>query len=207
MEKIVVSCKDYTIFRADVDILHDVARFVVTENYNHHSSGVYPETIKKEIDEIYKEELSYTNGSECFVVRDNENNLIGCIRVFKWDTHILLPMQKIFHVSPLEIINNDPEASFWHIGRFAIKSTFGFSTVTLFKQLMTLAVTPIMHAGNSYMIAETDCHLLKIMNALGIETRKIADPLIYLASRTIPIYSSKEGLTRFYQKYNHLVVA
>ncbi len=72
---------------------------------------------------------------------------------------------------------------------------------------MTLAVIPILHDDNSYMIAETDSHLLRIMNALGIVTRQIGDPIVYLASETIPVCSSKIGLTEFYQKCHHLLHA
>ncbi|MBD5330370.1 MAG: hypothetical protein HDS00_07830 [Bacteroides sp.] len=93
------------------------------------------------------------------------------------------------------------------MGRFAIDSTSGLSTITLFKQLMTLAVAPILREDDSYMIAETDSHLLRVMNLLGIETRQIGEPMIYLASETIPVYSSKRGLTRFYQRYYPLLVA
>jgi len=207
MEKVVWSCNDYSIFRVGTDRLHDVASFVVTENYNHHSSGSLPDTIIQEIEDIYHEELSYSKDSFCFIVRDKNRKIIGSIRVFKWDKQTPTPMQKIFHISPLEKVSNKTDTSFWHIGRFAIDSSAGFSTVTLFKQLMTLAVAPILREKNSYMIAETDGHLLRVMNALGIETLQIGNPLIYLASETIPICSSKKGLTNFYQRYCTLLQA
>ncbi|MDE7413164.1 MAG: hypothetical protein K2N05_05160 [Muribaculaceae bacterium] len=97
------------------------------------------------------------------------------------------------------MVEDTPATSFWHIGRFAIDSTSDFSTIILFKQLMALAVSLILGEDDSYMIAETDKHLLRVMNALGIETHQIGNPLIYLASETIPVYSSKKGLTKFYQ--------
>lgn len=207
MEKAVISCKDYTIFRVGTDRLHDVASFVVTENYNHHSSDKIPESAIREIEEIYREELSYTKNAEYFIVRDNRGKMIGCIRVFQWDKQTPIPMQKLFHISPLDKVESNPNSSFWHIGRFAINSTSGFSTITLFKQLMTLALAPIMEEENSYMIAETDSHLLKVMNALGIETRQIGNPLIYLASETIPVCSSKKELTLFYTRHYSLLSA
>lgn len=207
MEKAVISCKDYTIFRVGADRLHEVVSFVVTENYSHHSSGSVPESARQEIEDIYHEELSYSGNSQYFIVLDNNGKMIGSIRVFRWDMQTPIPMQKIFHVSPLEKVESSADSSFWHIGRFAIDSTSGFSTVTLFKQLMTLAVSPIMKEDNSYMIAETDSHLLKVMNALGIETHQIGDSLIYLASETIPVCSSKKELTRFYTRYYSLLSA
>lgn len=110
-------------------------------------------------------------------------------------------MQKIFHISPLETVGDRRAASFWHIRRFAIKSSVGFSTVILFKQLMTLAVSPIMRYNDSYMIAETDVHLLKVINALGLKTRKIGKSVTYLASGPIPICSAKEELVDFYRRW------
>lgn len=207
MEKVIWSCSDYSILRVGTDRLHDVARFVVTQNYNHHSSEPIPDTARQEIEDIYREELSYSGNSACFIVRDKEDRMVGSIRVFRWDKRTPTPMQKIFHISPLEKVGDTPRTSFWHIGRFAIDSTSGFSTVTLFKQLMTLAVTPILREDDSYMIAETDSHLLRVMNALGIETRQIGNPLIYLASETIPVCSSKKGLTKFYQRCYPLLTA
>ncbi len=208
MERAIWSCSDYTIFRAGTDRLHDVARFVVTQNYNHHSSEPIPDTAQREIEDIYREELSYSGDySAYFIVRDKEGKIIGSIRVFRWDKKTPTPMQKIFHISPLEKVGNTPGTSFWHIGRFAIDSASGFSTVTLFKQLMTLAVAPILREDDSYMIAETDSHLLRVMNALGIETQQIGNPLVYLASETIPVYSSKKGLTKFYQRSYPLLTA
>ncbi|WP_300912519.1 hypothetical protein [uncultured Bacteroides sp.] len=207
MEKAIWSCKDYSIFKVGGNLLQDIARFVVTENYKHHSSGHAPNMAQREIEEIYREELAYSKDSAYFIVKDNEGKIIGSIRVFKWDRRTITPMQKIFHISPLEAIENNSGTSFWHIGRFAIDSRCGFSTVRLFKQLMTLAVAPILHEDDSYMIAETDSHLLKVMNALGIETRQIGNPIIYLASETIPVCSSKKGLTDFYQRFHPLLSA
>lgn len=207
MEIKIWTCDKYSIFKVGIDRIYDIAKFVVSQNYYHHTSVSLPITARNEIEDIYKEELSYSRDSTYFIVRDKEEKLIGCIRVFRWDKRIPTPMQKIFHISPLEKVDSAPATSFWHIGRFAIDSTSGFSTVTLFKQLMTLAVEPILREEDSYMIAETDSHLLRVMNALGIETRQIGNPQIYLASETIPVCSSKKGLTKFYQRCYPLLVA
>jgi len=50
--------------------------------------------------------------------------------------------------------------NYWHIGRFAIAKDSEISTLTLFKQLMALAVKPIVEDKYSYMIAEIDSKLL-----------------------------------------------
>lgn len=207
MENVIWSCHDYSIFRTDTNLLHDVVRFVVTQNYAHHSLAHNPDTIRREVEELCREELSYSGDSAYFVVRDKAGKMIGSIRVFRWDKHTPTPMQRLFNISPLEVIGNNPGASLWHIGRFAIDSKSGFPTITLFKQLMVLAIVPILRETDSYMIAETDSHLLRVMNALGIETRQIGEPLIYLASETIPIFSTRNGLTKFYQRCHTLLSA
>lgn len=205
MESIIWSNTDYSIFRVDAELLYTMASFVVMENYNHHSSSVMNNTVKYEIDKIYMEELLYVNYSRYYIVRDKKGKMVGCIRVFKWDKKTPTPMQRVFHICPLTSVENNMEASFWHIGRFAISAASEFSTIILFKQLMALAITPILQEKNSYMIAETDRHLLRVMNMLGIETRQLATSMTYLASETIPICASRQGLTKFYKKYSNLI--
>ena len=207
MEIKIWTCDNYSIFKVGIERLYDIAKFVVIQNYTHHTSASLPTMAKNEIEDIYKEELSFSRSSTYFIVRDKEGKLIGSIRVFKWDRHTLMPMQKIFQISPLEKVDSTEATSFWHIGRFAIDPSPRFSTVTLFKQLMALAMAPILQEEDSYMIAETDSHLLRVMNSLGIETRQIGNPQIYLASETIPVCSSKKGLTKFYQRCYPLLAA
>ena len=69
---------------------------------------------------------------------------------------------------------------------------------------MVYAVHPIVCDEKSYMIAETDSKLLKVMNALGIETIQLGHSINYLASETIPVCSSKNGLLLFYKHYRRL---
>lgn len=59
----------------------------------------------------------------------------------------------------------------------------------------------------SYMIAETDSKLLRVMNALGIKTKILGKSIYFLTSETIPINSSKRGLLPFYKHYNTLLEA
>lgn len=201
METKIWTCSKYAIFQVGIERIHEIVEFVVTQNYKHHLSESIPDKARLDVENIYSEELSYYSDSSYFIVQNKKGKMVGCIRVFRWDKQIPTPMQKIFHISPLEKVGDTPNSSFWHIGRFAIDSTSGISSVTLFKQLIALAVTPIIQEDDSYMIAETDCHLLRVMNALGIETHQIGNPLIYLASETIPIYSSKKGLIKFHKRY------
>ncbi|WP_289073886.1 hypothetical protein [uncultured Bacteroides sp.] len=208
MEKLIYVNEQYNIWQlTGEECLQELAEFVVRENYKHHDGDLSSECIKDEINTVYNEELQYIDNSIIFIVRNNAGNILGSIRVFKWDRKKILPMQKIFGINPLVTIHSESDYTYWHIGRFAIDSFTGIPTITLFKQLMIYAVHPIVSEGRSYMIAETDSKLLKVMNVLGIETKCLGDSIYYLASETIPIYSSKQGLLGFYTHYQNLYQA
>lgn len=207
MKKLVYTNATYQIWQLGKESLHTLAEFVVKENYKHHTGSLSSEHICNEIEAVYQEELLYADNSQIFMVYDKGGKVIGSIRVFKWDRKQILPIQKIFGVNPLKVIHSEAEYNYWHIGRFAIDSFAGISTITLFKQLMVYAVHPIVYDDKSYMIAETDTKLLKVMNALGIETTRLGDSMYYLASETIPVCSSKQGLSSFYAHYRKLCQA
>lgn len=208
MEKLIYTNGQYSIWQlAGKENLYELAEFVVRENYKHHVGNFSSESIKDEIHSVYQEELQYINSSTIFVVRNDASKIIGSIRVFKWDRKKILPLQKIFGINPLLAIHSETDYNYWHIGRFAIDSFAGIPTVTLFKQLMVYAVHPIVCDNKSYMIAETDSRLLKVMNALGIETVRLGHSINYLASETIPVCSSKNGLLLFYKHYRSLYQA
>lgn len=205
MERLIYTNGQYNIWQLlGKKYLYELAEFVVKENYKHHAGGFISENINDKINTVYQEELQYTENSIIFVVRNGVGKIIGSIRVFKWDRKKVLPIQKIFGIDPLKDIHPENDYSYWHIGRFAIDSFAGFPTITLLKQLMVYAVHPIVCDKKSYMIAETDSRLLKVMNALGIETVQLGESLNYLASETIPVYSSKKGLSAFYKHYRSL---
>lgn len=207
MEKLIYTNKYYQIWQLDKKNLYELAEFVVKENYKHHAGEFSSESINNDIYSVYQEELQYIDNSTIFVVRNNAGKIIGSIRVFKWDKKKTLPIQKIFGIDPLMAIHSEKKYSYWHIGRFAIDSFAGIPTITLFKQLMVYAVHPIVRENESYMIAETDSKLLKVMNGLGIETIQLGHSVHYLASETIPICSSKNGLLLFYKHYRDLYQA
>lgn len=207
MKKLVYTNATYQIWQLGKENLYTLAEFVVKENYKHHTGSLASESIRDEIEAVYQEELLYADHSQIFMVYDKVGKIIGSIRVFKWDKEQTHPIQKIFGINPLDSIHSEAEYSYWHIGRFAIDSFAGVPTLTLFKQLMVYAVHPIVCDDKSYMIAETDSKLLKVMNALGIETTRLGDSIYYLASETVPVCSSKQGLSRFYAHYGKLYQA
>ncbi len=156
---------------------------------------------------VYNEEKAlYSDTSNIYIARYN-HKIIGSIRVFKWDRKKELPIEKMYGINPLEAISHEKYAEYWHIGRFAIAKDSGISTLTLFKRLMALAVKPIVEDKYSYMIAEIDSKLLKVMKVLGFGTRQIGKSIDYLTSETVPVCSSKRGIKGFFSKYGELCKA
>ena len=208
MEKKVASFKEYEIFMADKSCLNEIANFVVRENYSHHLSSFTEKEVNEDIKSVFEEEeYLYDNKSHIYIARDSFGNIVGCIRSFHWDKHKTLPIEKIYGINPLNAIHGESKYSFWHIGRFAVAKDSGISTLTLFKRLMALAVKPIVEDKYSYMIAEIDCKLLKVMKVLGFGTRQIGKSIEYLTSETVPVCSSKRGIMGFFSRYGELCKA
>ena len=208
MEKQIATFKDYAIFMADKTSLLEIAQFVVRENYSHHLSSFTEKEINEDIKSVLEEEeYLYDNKSQIYIARDSFGNMIGCIRSFHWDKHKTLPIEKIYGINPLNVIHQESKYSFWHIGRFAVAKDSRISTLTLFKRLMALAVKPIVEDKYSYMIAEIDSKLLKVMKVLGFGTRQIGKSIDYLTSETVPVCSSKRGIKGFFSKYGKLCKA
>lgn len=203
MKQFIEQCGNYCIFQVDSEYLYQIAEFIVMANYNHHSPKIFPATLKEEIEAVYQEELTYISTSWVFLVENNNGKMIGCIRVMKWDMINKLPIQKIFNINPLDCINDIQSiTSIWHIGRFAVDSCTDISSISLFKRLMVYAITPICQEVHSYMVAECDSKLLRVMGLLGIKTIQLGKGIHYLGSETIPVYSTKEGLLNFYNKFS-----
>ena len=196
----------YTIYQVDKQYLYNIARFVVKINYLHYFENINTNLqIEQEIEHIFQEELLYSGLYKIYVAEDTAGEMIGCIRIMQWNRMDKLPMQKIFVINPLDSIENAEDTTFWHVGRFAIDSSTGISTVSLFKQLMIYAIYPIYQEVNGYMIAECDRRLLRTVNLLGIKTVALGKSVNYLGSETVPIYADKKGLSVFYQNYSGLV--
>ena len=198
METIINVMPKYEISIANQECLEELSRFVVEENYKHHSTNPpSKEKLESDVMTIYNEEKAlYSDTSNIYIAR-YDHKMIGSIRVFKWDRKKELPIERMYGINPLKTISHEKYAEYWHIGRFAIDSSIG-------KQLMIYAVTPIMKSENGYMVAEVDAKLLKVVNALGIHTINFGESIYYLSSETIPIYASQEGITPFYQHYQGL---
>lgn len=180
----------------DRNKIMSLAKFVVLENYKHHSNGSLPINYRESIEALYNEEVDYSENSEVFISRNESGEIQGTIRVLKWNYKDELPIQKIFGINPLEITGNTALKSIWHIGRFAIKKEV--RNINLLKKLMVQAIAPICEKKNSIAFAECDSKLLRIMLAMGIKATVIGESINYLGSETIPVAMSYEGLVDFY---------
>lgn len=173
-----------------------LAEFVVLENYKHHSNGSLPINYYESIEALYNEEINYLDNSEVFISRNVYGDILGTIRVLKWNYKDELPIEKIFGINPLDVIGNTVLKSVWHIGRFAIKKDV--RNINLFKKLMVQAISPVCKNKNSVAFAECDSKLLRIMSAMGIKATVIGESINYLGSETIPVCFTYEGLIEFY---------
>lgn len=183
--------------------LMHLAKFVVTENFNHHSKEGLPNNYENDVLSIYKEELNYFENAHFFVAKDEKDNILGSIRALKWDYKNELPIQKIFGINPLLVVGDIQLNNIWHIGRFAIKK--GMRDINLFKQLMVCAIAPICLQEGNIAFAECDSKLLRVLSLLGIQSNVIGESIQYLGSETIPISMTYSGLINFYKENKSLV--
>lgn len=181
----------------------DLAQFVVTENFKHHSGNILPDDYKNDINSIKKEELNYFKNSQIFTAKDSSGSILGAIRVLKWNYTDVLPIQKIFGINPLLAIHQPSINEIYHIGRFAIKKGVGDNT--LFKKLMVCAIAPICEHKDNIAFAECDSKLLRVLSLMGIKTTVIGKSIDYLGSETIPVSLTYDGLIDFYTKNKGLV--
>lgn len=191
--------------RLQVHQLLDLAKFVVTENFKHHTNHADHFDYKKEINCVLKEEQKYFENAQLFVSRDLNRSIVGSIRVLKWNHHDTLPLEKIFSIHPSRFNEGNRKQSMWHIGRFAINKSI--RNIKLFKQLMICAIAPICNDKNALAYAECDSKLLKVLPLMGINARRMGQSVYYLGSETIPIYMTFDDLIGFYTKNKGLVPA
>jgi hypothetical protein len=183
--------------------LFELAEFVVSENFKHHSNNNLPNDYMNDVNSIYKEELNFYENSEVYTTKDYSGSILGAIRVLKWNYIDVLPLQKIFGINPLLAINKPDINNIYHIGRFAVKKDV--RDINLFKKLLVCVAELICSHNGNIAFAECDSKLLRILNLLGVKTTVIGDSVNYLGSETIPIAMDYEGIIGFYNKNKHLV--
>lgn len=183
--------------------LYNLAKFVVTENFQHHQGRYDLNNVEEEAQHVYQEEISYCN-SKVFASADDAGNITGSIRTVKWNYSDVLPIQKLFSINPLCLLSNQA-IDIWHIGRFAIRQECNKKNFRLFKALMVSALNEVCKNEHSVAVAECDSKLLRTLRALGIEAEILADPIHYLGSETIPVLFRYGTLKNFLDKNSHLL--
>jgi hypothetical protein len=206
MEKLIATFTNYSILESDAEHLYELAEFVVTENYRHHTGVCSQKTLRPEILKVYREELRYSPRSKIFVARDPEKRIIGAIRIMQWDRKMKLPMHKLFGEVPLQkVLPGDEHHSVWHIGRFAVTQSVGHPRLSLFKQLIVCAVFPVMALSEGNIIAECDGKLYRILSALHIRINSPGVSVHYMGSETVPVNITRPGIEQFfYREYSFL---
>jgi len=180
-----------------------LSKFVVEENFNHHIEGDGKKKIEKDILSVYQEEVKYIENSKIFVCKDDNDSITGAIRVLRWNYIDKLPIENIFGINPLLVVEDTELHDIWHIGRFAIKK--GAKDPNLFKKLMVCAISPVCSHEGNIAFAECDSKLLRILSLLGIKPKVVGKSINYLGSETIPVSLSYSGLIEFYEKNKHLI--
>lgn len=177
-----------------------LAEFIIKENYIHHNQNyIYSEQRTRA---IYEEEIQYRKNALVFALQDSKDNLIGTIRVVKWNYSDILPLEKIFSIHPFQVLEKNFEGEIWHIGRFAIRKNEGLLP---FKKLMTLAIGSVCGKEENIVFAECDTKLIKILYLMGIEPTIIGKSKYYLGSETIPILLTYNNLIKFYHINEYLI--
>lgn len=195
----------YTIRHLRYDELYQLSEFVVMQNYLHHAKDKSDLlSLEQEILHVYEEEKRYFPFSEFYVAQNDLSEMIGSIRVMRWHKDMVLPLQRIFNLQ-LETCLPVPEPHVWHIGRFAVSGKEQGADFLLFKKLIALSIRPVYEDSNSYMVAELDNKLFHTFSLLGITAHPLSQPVEYLGSPTLAVYSSKADLTPFYEKYESCI--
>lgn len=180
-----------------------MSKFVVTENFNHHSNEILPGHYQNDIDAVYKEEMGFLENSKIFAFKNDLGDLMGTIRVLKWDFITPLPIQKMFGINPFICAEGNAINEIWHIGRFAIKK--GVRDVNLLKKLLVCAIAPVCQNKDNMAFAEIDAKLLRVLTLMGIKAKVVGKSIEYLGSETIPVSMSYAGLIDFYNENKDLV--
>jgi N-acyl-L-homoserine lactone synthetase len=208
MDKLIASYGNYSICQLSKSGLLDLAKFVVAENYRRHQKLANDNKVNDdEVSDIYKEEAHFFEHSVILVAKNNKNEIIGSIRLLKWNRKDELPITKLFGITNLdEVSPKDSDAHIWHVGRFAVNADLGTDGILLFRILMTCAATLICRYQNGIMFAECDSKLLKIMKLMGIKAIVLDDGIEYLGSITLPIYITRSGMAKFVARNQALVL-
>lgn len=201
MCKFISSYDNYSIWQLSESALLELSEFVVLENYKHHTDGKFNNDFQSDVISVYKEEMRYFSRSHVFVARNEHGAIIGAIRLMNWNKKEILPIQTLFDIKNLfDISPEDSHTAIWHIGRLAVSTDISRYGLILFKLLLLYAMYPICNHEKGIVFAECDSKLLRTMLLMGIQVKALGEGITYLGSKTIPVYTTRSGLTEFFDK-------
>src|SRR5690554_461190 len=171
--------------------LHNLDHFVLKVYYYHHlKQNNYP---KKELLMMIQEDIDSLPNSSFFVAYDNISQIIGTIKLQKWDGATKLSIENDFKVDIKSFVGRLPikPEQIYHIGRFAIdqslireNSSLMRNRLTILKSLMYCALLPVYKEQSNLFFCECDDKLLSKLNILGIYPQVIGNPKFHLGSKT-----------------------
>jgi len=197
-----ITIKNY-LEKLNINQILDLSKFVVSENFNHHSNNVSSQEFNDDVNSIYKEESNFYKNSQIFVAKDSIGLIKGSIRILRWNYIDTLPIEKIFGINPLLTPEGAKANGIYHIGRLAISKEV--KDMNLFKKLIVCAISPICQDESNISYAEMDSKLLRILTLLKVKAKIIGKPIQYLGSETIPVSMDYNGLIEFYNTNKSLV--
>lgn len=184
--------------RFDAREVFNMVKFIVDENFNHHSSESKDQNHHSEINAVYDEELTFIQDSEIFVEKDIHGSIQGTIRVLKWNFLDTLPIQKIFGINPMHHLDMNKVNDVFHFGRLAIRKDC--PSLSLLKKMIASAIAPVCQHKQNVAFAECDHKLFRTLSILGIKMKVIGKSIHYLGSETIPVMIPYKGLIDFHLK-------
>lgn len=196
----------FTLSKVEAEDLYKSVEFSILTNYHNYNQIIDQSDLEHDLIVNYNKELDFFENAFYYAILADDN-ILGTIRAVKWNHTTTLPMEEIYEISVDDVLKNyNSNKTIWHIGRFAIDSKAHHNLNSqLLKMLLMYAIKPICQNQNSIALAECDTRLLKIINKLGIKTKILAEPVLYLGSETVPILSERTDLLLFYNKNLNLL--
>jgi len=206
MDQLIHNFNDFSLYRLSLDSLFEASEFIIKTNYQRHN-GCLPDTINQEIYDLYLKEKNKFEKSFFYVIRNQKNEIIGTIRVLKWNKKIPLPIQTLFNINIDNLIKKENIKNIWHIGCLAIDNkSIGNCSITALKSLLVQAIYHVC-TTKSILVAECDRKLFDKIKLLDINLQKIGKSQYYIGSEVIPAYNTSINLIIFlWKQRTHLYI-
>ena len=213
MKNLIRAYNDFSLWEIkEKNELHQINQFVLKVYYYHHlRQEVYP---KNELLKMVQEDVDSLSNSSYYVAYDNEKHIVGTVKTQKWNQITSLTIEKDFGVNLKMLIKSLPfkPKEIYHIGRFAIdqdmvrkNTNLHQNRLTILKLLMYYALIAVYKEKSNIFLSECDYKLFSKLNFLGIYPQKLGVPIMYLGSKTIPVFCDYSGIKDFFNQNKNLI--